>query len=229
MSSHFFLASIRRRIQPQPQPPVKVFFPFPPFLQLGSIPLGLLIIERSGHTSSMINVLINQAEHEFQSEHATDQHRFWTFFSKVSITQAEHGFSSAKRVYPRLDRAIGPVCESINQSITHSFSHRLTIRFFRKTVPIVPIVQLSKLSEHPLLITPPLTSASGFVFKFCPQGFTKNLDIDLQSHSSHQVCFISSMCVFQEFNISFDRVCAPMGTGQRSTRTTRTIATKSNA
>ena len=27
--------------------------------------------------------------------------------------------------------------------------------------------------------TPPPTSASGFVFKFCPQGLPKNLDIDL--------------------------------------------------
>ena len=42
------------------------------------------------------------------------------------------------------------------QSVNHSFIQSSSDNsFFRKTVPIVPIVQLSKLSEHQLLMNPP--------------------------------------------------------------------------
>ena len=73
------------------------------------------------------------------------------------------------------------------QSINHSFIQS-SFDNSLKTVQIVPIVQLSKLSEHELLMTPPSRPPRASFSNSALKGLPKNLDIDLSSHSSHTKC-----------------------------------------
>ena len=102
-----------------------------------------------------------------------------TFFQRFRLLKPNMGFRQQKGFIPGwIVQLVQCVKVSISQSLIHSVI--VCNSFFRKTVPIVPIVQLSKLSEHQLLMNPPPSRPPRASFSNSAlKGLPKNLDVDL--------------------------------------------------